>query len=145
MSWYPTRPCKEPGCTNQVKGPRYCPEHTNDNSAKRARAARDKVRKSDDPTQRLYKVVAWKRFKDSFAAAGNVICQRIVNGVQCRHEVEVWHHLISPKVRPNLMYSYSNVVGVCRQHHPVTEGEPSENLQRISEIYVPTNFPRISL
>ena len=134
--------CAEPGCSVRVRT-RYCLTHENNNSASRVRSDRDRERKASDPTSKLYKCAAWQRFKDSFSAAGNVICQRIVDGRQCRYEVEVWHHLMSPRQRPDLMYSYSNVVGVCRRHHPVTEGEPSENLQRISEIYVPTQFPRI--
>jgi len=42
------------------------------------------------------------------------------------------------------MYTPSNVVGVCRQHHPPTEGEPKENLQRLREIYVPTVWKALS-
>jgi hypothetical protein len=41
------------------------------------------------------------------------------------------------------MYTVSNIVGVCRFHHPPTEGEPEENLPRISEIYAPTFIPKI--
>jgi hypothetical protein len=134
--------CAEPGCSARVRA-RYCLTHEDANSAGRARSDRDRERKAGDPTTKLYKCVAWQHFKDSFSAAGNVICQRIVDGRQCRYEVEVWHHLISPKQRPDLMYSYTNVVAVCRQHHPVTEGEPPENLPRISEIYVSTKFPTI--
>jgi hypothetical protein len=69
---------------------------------------------------------------------GNVICQKIENGKQCTRPVEIFHHIISPRENPALMYDPRNIVGVCRQHHPPTEGEPKENLPRLREIYVPT-------
>jgi hypothetical protein len=131
--------CAEPGCFTRTRE-RYCEAHAKDNASTRARRARDKDRKGDN-VWKLYNCQAWERFKQSFAGAGNVVCQRIVNGERCRYPTEIHHHLISPRVRPSLMYSYSNCVGVCRQHHPVTEGEPAENLAKLAEIYIPTIAP----
>ena len=134
--------CAEPGCPRRTRN-KYCPPHSERNSASRARAQRDRARKAGDKIWKLYNCVAWKRFRESCAAAGNAICQRIVDGQQCRQPIEMWHHIISPRSRPDLMYSYGNIVGVCRQHHPVTKGEPSENLGRITDLYVPTKPPMI--
>ena len=76
------------------------------------------------------------------------------HGVRCTHPVEKRHHIISPRERPDLMYHagpieyngvhlHSQIVGVCSQHHPVTEGEPKENLPRLAELYVPSVWKEI--
>ena len=135
--------CRERGCgkqTNDRSG--YCEAHILDNSYMRSRAERDANRKKNDPTWPLYNRVAWKRFHDAFFGHGNSVCQRIeYDGVRCRRPVEILHHILSPRSRPDLFFTPSNVVGVCRQHHPNSEGEPKENLARLSKIYVPTLWP----
>ena len=135
--------CKEPGCTvrhNNAGG--YCDTHRGNNSVFHARQQRALDSKKNDPTWKMYGA-PWQRFCKHFEGSGNVICQRIVDGQRCTHPVEVRHHIVSPRERPDLMYTPSNVVGVCRQHHPPTEGEPKENLVRLAEIYVPTVWREI--
>ena len=137
--------CREAGCTvrhNNAGG--YCDAHRGNNTAFRARQQRAADSKKNDPIWKLYNSCDWtKRFCPYFEASGNIICQRIVDGQRCTRPVEIRHHIISPRERPDLMYTPSNVVGVCRQHHPPTEGEPKENLARLAEIYVPTVWKEI--
>lgn len=134
------RYCCEPGCTERHRNRGgYCDRHSEDNTYLRRRQARNAEDKKTDPVWRLYACVAWtKYFRQAFFGHGNVICQRIVDGVRCTRKVEILHHIVSPKKQRGLMYTPSNVVGVCKQHHPPTEGEPEENLPRLGEIYVPT-------
>lgn len=136
--------CREPGCcerTTDRSG--FCTKHVGNNSYARGRSARRAETHKNDPTFKLYLSVAWRvRFRACFLAH-NVICQRLHNGVRCNRPVEILHHIISPRKRPDLFFTPSNVVGVCRQDHPITEGEPEENRSRLSEIYVPTVWPEI--
>jgi hypothetical protein len=136
--------CRDRGCTERTNDRSgYCSKHQGNNSYLRTYAERDAARKAD-PVWRLYHCVQWtKRFRDAFFSYGNVICQRIVDGERCRQSVEILHHILSPKQRPDLMYTPSNIRGVCRQHHPPTEGEPKENLERLGEIYAPTIWKQL--
>ncbi len=132
------RICREPGCCERTRDRSgFCNAHVGKNYVTERVRAYDKDRKQD-PVWKLYNCADWRRFTMSLEANGNVICQRIDDGKRCTQLVEIWHHIVSPRVRPSLMYTASNVVGVCRQHHPITEGEPPENLDRLAEIYVPT-------
>jgi hypothetical protein len=143
MPQKPLQACHEPGCLRWTREA-YCPDHIKNNHALRNRAAYDHDRNMTDAVRKMYRSAAWEiRFHQSFFAAGNVICQRLENGVQCRWPVDILHHLISPRRRPDLFFTYSNVVGVCHQHHPVTEGEPVENLgpRLFIDVYVPTKLP----
>jgi hypothetical protein len=137
------RYCRERGCSERTNHPSgWCPNHQSSNSYLKARAEHDAQRKTD-PIWKLYGA-PWRRFKLAFQSWGNVICQRIENGDRCTRPMEILHHIISPRENPSLMYTPSNVVGVCRQHHPTTEGEPKENLLRLREIYVPTIWRALS-
>ncbi len=136
------RQCRERGCferTNDASG--FCAKHQKDNYATRARAAYDSDRKKD-PVWRLYNSVAWtKRFRPAFEAS-NPTCQRIENERVCGRPMEMLHHLLSPRVRPDLFFAWTNIVSVCRQHHPVTAGENPENLgEKLAEVYAPTVIP----
>jgi hypothetical protein len=135
------RYCRERGCnerTNNANG--WCDKHQNDNSYQRSRAAYQANRKHD-PVWKLYRCVQWtKRFRNHFLASGNVICQRIIDGQRCNRPVDDLHHLISPRVRPDLMYSPQNVVGLCEGHHITTEGTPH---WKPNVDYVPTIWREI--
>jgi hypothetical protein len=115
--------CNEPGCivrTSNRGG--YCDQHQKDNSRKRRTAAYDKERHSD-PISKLYNAV-WDKTKLMLRGRGNVICQKLENGKQCTRPSEIYHHLVSPRENPALMYVPRNVVGLCQQHHPPDEGTP---------------------
>lgn len=128
--------CAEPGCTTRTRSS-YCELHLANNQAQRRRAQLDRDRKSDK-VWRLYQCAAWKRFRISFMSQ-NPMCQRIqVDGKPCRWPAFIVHHLISPRVRPDLMYSASNCVSVCQGCHPITEGELPEHLDKLDTIYIPT-------
>lgn len=130
--------CLEPGCiVRTANRGGYCDLHLNDNARKRRTAIYDRERHKD-PIAKLYASVIWARLKTMLRGRGNVICQRIVDGRRCTRPVEYFHHIISPRENPARMYDWRNIVGVCHQHHPPTEGEPKENLSRLNEIYVPT-------
>lgn len=133
--------CRYSGCKERHRNAgAYCDKHKD--TVVVAQWQRQTERRKRDKIWKLYNCVAWPRFKQAFAAAGNVICQRIVDGRQCSQPVEIHHHILPPQTHPGLMYTFSNVVAVCRQHHPNETGEPKENLPRLAEIYVPTKVPR---
>jgi len=77
----------------------------------------------NDPVWALYGY-RWTLLKKAIRAQGYVQCQRIINGVQCWNMAEIYHHIWSPRVRPDLAYEPLNVCGVCRDHHPSSEGTP---------------------
>jgi len=140
MSQHFFHQCSEPGCLERVRE-KFCPAHSGvNNTAARNRAARDHDRKTTDPVWKLYSCAAWVRFRASVLSC-NPICARLVDGAQCHRPATVVHHIISPRKNSRAMYSYSNVRCVCAQHHPPSEGEPVENLDRLNEVYVSTNAP----
>jgi 5-methylcytosine-specific restriction protein A len=118
------RRCNEPGClTKTTDRSGYCEAHRKDNARSRTRAVYDAERHSD-PVYRLYNSATWERFKTMLRGRGNVLCQRLIHGRQCMRPVEIFHHLASPREKPELMYSPGNVIGLCRQCHPPDEGTP---------------------
>jgi hypothetical protein len=136
---------------------KYCPDcHTRHNNAgtrcnkcqqnnpvKRAAAKREAVRKSA-PVWNLYGE-KWRQCKLALAAAGNVQCQRIINGVRCQQQTEVFHHHVSPKERPDLMYRVENIAGCCRQHHYNEPGTPEEHMRELEKHWAPTKVPHFGL
>ena len=117
------RICLEPGCTNRTANRGgYCDQHQLDNSRKRRTAEYDKLRHTD-VVSKMYNAT-WDRLKTMLRNRGNVICQKLEGGKRCTRVVEIYHHLISPRENPSMMYAPKNVVGVCRQHHPPDDGTP---------------------
>jgi hypothetical protein len=111
--------------------------------AYRNRALFDKER-SKDPVWKLYRCVQWTQRTRVAFLASNPLCQRICEDTheQCHEASIILHHLISPRVRPDLMYRWTNIKAVCAQHHPVSEGEPLEHMDKLDQIYVPTRVLR---
>jgi 5-methylcytosine-specific restriction protein A len=130
--------CKEPGCLNRTRT-RYCEVHVKNNQAGRLRYAADRKRKKD-AVWKLYNCAQWHRCRDSFLSV-NPICQRIVDGVQCREAATLVHHLISPRVRNDFMYSFNNLKALCENHHSGEEGSPAEELANLDQFYTATKFP----
>ena len=115
------RHCREPLCderTNRRSG--FCELHRRNNYAIEARKKIDHHRKRSDDTWKLYGG-RWEIFKSALLLQGNSICARIIDGKQCHVPVEIFHHLISPKNRPDLMFRRDNVIPLCRQHHPIAD------------------------
>jgi hypothetical protein len=131
MPQRPQNACNQPGCGKACDGP-FCSDHKKENHRVDARRKYDRDRKND-PTYRMYtdSRYGWEKFKQALAGHGNVICQRLVNGVRCTTPTAIRHHIISPKFRPDLFTVPGNVVGVCRLHH-------SDEIQDDPKLYVPT-------
>jgi hypothetical protein len=118
--------CNERGCYKRTTAKSgYCDVHESENSVKARERAYHKARQSD-ATHQMYldPRFGWEAFRAMLQMQGNVICQRIIAGLRCTADVVIFHHLVSPRVRPELFTVPSNVVGVCREHHPITEGTP---------------------
>jgi 5-methylcytosine-specific restriction endonuclease McrA len=129
------RYCKQPGCNVRFRDVGwYCPSHKDDNMV--TQGARR--RKAADPIWKLYNCAAWTRFTAKFKSDGNIICQRLNDGIRCTSPTAVLHHLVSPRHNPARMYDPTNVVGLCKHCHITTDGEPEQNLKRLHELYVPT-------
>lgn len=127
-------PCRAPGCIERtaLRGG-YCDKHAKDNPVAAQRRTYDHERKQHT-TWRLYGA-AWERLKVWLKGQGNVQCQKLTAGYRCTRPVEIFHHLISPKVDPTKMYVVQNVIGLCRQCHPPDEGTPH---WKPGEDFVPT-------
>jgi hypothetical protein len=85
---------------------------------------------------RLHKF-GWGKFCASLKAQGNIICQKITDGVRCPNLAAISHHLISPKEKRELFLSPANVIRLCRDHHPDTPGTPH---WKLGVDYVPTIY-----
>jgi hypothetical protein len=119
------KPCLHPCCPELVTEGR-CAKHTEQHK----RAEQD--RRNADEVMKVYHTKRWERFK-MYMRSRNPLCQRILdNGKQCEQFSKILHHIISPRVRPDLMFDAANILCVCQAHHPSTEGE--EDPSR----YVPT-------
>lgn len=115
----PSVPCHYSRCPGRlsVQGERYCAEHLE------AGRAEERARKAAQPGY-MQNDAAWKRLKRMLEANGNVVCQKLEHGVRCDRPVQIWHHLLGSS-RPDLRYSPENVIGLCRDHHPDTDGTPN--------------------
>lgn len=130
----PLRFCKQHGCPNKTREG-YCPAHKQDNAAK----DNDRQRKQN-PVNRMYDAARW-RGPDGFRQwllKQNVICQRLTAGVQCTDISTVIHHLVSPRVNPDLFLSPGNCVCLCSTHHP--GGEAGTPDWKVGRDFVPTVF-----
>jgi hypothetical protein len=110
--------CRERGCHDtNVRGSHWCAKHEQSNSFS---AERNFERKNDAVT-RMYWREPWPTFR-KMLLAHNPLCQRINRGVQCTEPATLVHHLVSPRVRPDLFVVVSNVVALCAACHPTSEG-----------------------
>ncbi|HXZ14067.1 MAG TPA: hypothetical protein VEG64_16900 [Candidatus Sulfotelmatobacter sp.] len=80
---------------------------------------------SDDPR---YTRGAWPKLS-RVMRGHNPVCQKILNvgmykNEQCHNASTLVHHLVSPKERPDLFLVPSNLVCLCENCHPPTEGTP---------------------
>jgi 5-methylcytosine-specific restriction enzyme A len=106
------RPCNKGGCL-RLSREKYCEQHKRDNDER-------------DATDKLYAQTAWKG-RYGFRRAillQNPFCQKLTEGKRCHNLAKVLHHLISPRTRPDLFLSPSNVAAVCVEHHPVNTDTP---------------------
>ncbi len=102
------------GCGQRsVEGSRYCAAHTT------APPKRPK-----DAVDKMYNTAHWRHFR-AWIMKRNVQCQRIWFGDRCRGTSTIAHHLISPRMKPELMFVGRNIVCVCEHCHPDTIGSPT--------------------
>ena len=100
----PKRPCSYPGCSNLTDG-RFCPEH------EKMEAKRYERYDRDPNTKRRYGR-AWKRIRDSYAAA-HPLCERCLeNGVYT--PTEQIHH-VKPLSQGGT-HDRENLMALCDYH-----------------------------
>lgn len=126
----PSKPCRICGKAT-LSGEAECEQHSGESSRRysQSRGWADKT---------IHGSRDWKRFKELLRSNGNVQCQRLLpDGSRCLAVVEIYHHLQSVEARPDLAYDATNVIGLCRSHHPATAGTPD---WKPSVDYVPTVY-----
>jgi len=125
------RCCRQPGCTVLTRDASgFCTAHVA--HAGDVDRLRSRMRRENDPIWSALYGWRWQQFKEYMRVQGYVGCQR--RG--CMQIAEIYHHLWSPRVHPELMYVPSNVVGVCRAHHPSTESDPDAgNMEALAKKY----------
>lgn len=87
----------------------------------------DRYRKSL-PLAKRYASAAWEKLS-ACMRRHNPICQRILNegsyrNEQCHNASVLAHHLLGTRSRPDLFFVSSNLVCLCLQCHPDTDGTP---------------------
>jgi hypothetical protein len=119
--------------------------------AKSNARAEQTARRLHDEFNLLYKQPAWcgKRGLSIVMRRLNPVCQRIPNtgqgaglyavGEQCHQPSAMCHHIISPRVRPDLFLDPRNLICFCDQCHPTTEGNPASWV--LGKDWVPTILP----
>ena len=107
------------------------------------RAAADRLRQ-DDPVMRRYHSTAWLKLSRMVRDL-NPMCQRIRRdglyndkGEPCRNPSTLVHHLISPRTDPTRFLRLENVLALCAECHPPTEGSPN---WREGSDYIPSKYP----
>ena len=107
----PKRPCSYPGCPNLTDG-RFCPEH------EKMEAKRYEKYDRDPNAKRRYGR-AWKRIRDSYAAA-HPLCERCLeNGVYT--PTEQIHH-IKPLSQGGT-HDRENLMALCKSCHAKIHAE----------------------
>lgn len=76
---------------------------------------------------------SWRR-TSYLVRALNPVCQRIDpdTGEQCHSAAEMVHHILAPDTHWELRQDFSNLVALCKPHHPNTSGD------NYRQNYVPT-------
>lgn len=118
------RQCRESGCTKRTNDRSgYCADHLRSNTARDKKREYYAEREKNDKVRALYHTAAWARLK-RIRFNRNPMCQRLIDGVQCRWRATLLHHLISPRQRPDLFLEPANTVCLCANCHPDTPGTP---------------------
>jgi hypothetical protein len=81
---------------------------------------------------RLMATSQWKNRTAPTCKSCNPICQRIIDGVRCTRPSKEVHHLSADLKR---FYDPSNLVALCAEDHPKTQGEPEAPRE-----YAPTRW-----
>lgn len=85
----------------------------------------------------LYDTYQWKHKTKPTMMTYNPVCQFLIGvGQQCLRPAELVHHKVSPYQNISLAHDPHNLVCLCREHHPPTEGDDPKNPRP----YVPTRW-----
>jgi len=111
-----------------------CAKHQKERAA--GRTAQHTEHRAD--LRHYFDAPAWRdRLRPRLFSCGNIQCQALDPFYgRCPRPTVIWHHLIDPASRPDLVYDPRNLVGLCRQHHPNTPGET--DLASARQRYAPT-------
>jgi hypothetical protein len=93
------------------------------------------VQRKNDP---LYQSRDWRDRTSPLMRSYNMICMRIIDGVQCTRPSKVVHHLIAPDKAPALAMDWRNLVAVCPEHHPASRPGASPD-EKYVDGYGPEN------
>jgi hypothetical protein len=105
------RVCKHPGCGKPTPN-RYCEQH------------KTRSDETSDAVDARYNTSEHEHFREAVRMQ-NPMCQKLdKKGVPCRNLAKILHHLISPRVRPDLFFDPKNVVMLCAHCHPSDAGTP---------------------
>lgn len=123
------RACQESLCPNKAEpGGWLCSVHKAKSSERESERGKKQRGRYD---------TNWDKFKAMLRGHGNTVCAKLTDGIQCGRPVEIFHHLVSPQQRPDLMLVPANVIPLCREHHPKDEGTPH---WKPGVDYVPTKY-----
>jgi len=119
MTNLPLKWCRFAGCSNKTRNAgSWCDAHLKNNPSV------DSIRqRRQDPTNKLYKRVAWQRMRQLMLAS-NPMCTRLINGAVCPNPATLVHHLRSPREAPELFTEATNLVCLCASCHPDDAGTP---------------------
>jgi hypothetical protein len=135
MPTKPPRACKTPTCSGHAIAHDLCPVCLADRPA--AFVAKTNFREN----MPLYNSKEWKTFRPLLISR-NPVCQRINAGEQCRQPSTIAHHLIDPRIRPDLKLSASNVVAVCKNCHPGGQAGDNDKNSYVATKWI-VNFEEI--
>jgi hypothetical protein len=113
--------CRERLCGKpSIAGERgFCKDHATHNTCAADRAERYK----HDKVAKKYATSIWTVFRARMLRE-NPICQKINKGVRCTRPSKIGHHIWSPRTRPDLFTTVSNVVMLCENCHTPEESTP---------------------
>jgi len=133
----PLRFCRQAGCREKTRNTGgFCETHKERNQRGEYYKTRDRL----NPLRKEYLTPRYRAFRarvDKY----NPACQRIIDGEQCCRAPEILHHIVPPEINFARFLDPTNVVMVCRKHHPDTPGEPDCRPGVLAKLYVPTVWP----
>jgi len=116
--WSAATTCTVPGCFHRaVRGSQHCEKHKDAPSRHAGRQRGD--------VDKLYGRAMWRKVFRPWFLHRHPVCQRLIKGERCREPATTVHHLISPRMRVDLLLVPNNCVALCANCHPGgEEGTP---------------------
>ena len=85
-----------------------------------------KAYKEHDEYDRFLHTARWLKFSRLMRDL-NPICQHIVFGTRCQRVSKEVHHILDARTYPEKRLHPGNVVCLCPEHHPKTQGEAEDS------------------